>query len=456
VSARTPSAERAGSWSSWRWLAVGLALRIALTPFQHTWDSQTWWNVATQLGREPDVWNAVNAPYEHMRQLSALAHGSGFREFYEYWAYPPGMLLVWWPVARAWFFLAGPMAERFAGPDSFTAMPIPLLLALGMKAPIILADAITVLILGRLGHPGAARWYWLNPYVLLVGLWTFDPIMVALLLSGVLAAQNQRWAVAGVMLGCGAAVKFVPALLVPVVVLCAWRAASHPVRSAMLAAISATAAFGAVCAPWADGVLYVLQFHATRAGGGVSWQSVWGAIGWVDPFMDLTVVHLFLSPQIGALTLSGCVLIATWLAWLRGLDLLRTSLVVLLAYLAGSKLVNEAYPLPALALAAAVVGSGGSVGSARLVRFLWVVPLVFALLNVPVWGFALAPAEVLGWIDMPSARLYQAGYLVTYQYVAVALAILGTGFQIGCIVAVWSLVRPIGRVEVERALGSVF
>lgn len=434
---------------------VGLVLRIALTPLQHTWDSQTWWNVAAELGREPNLWSAVNAPYEHMRQLSALAQGSGYREFYEYWAYPPGMLLVWWPVARVWFQLAGPIAQHFAGPDTFTAMPVPPLLSLGMKAPTIVADVVTVVLLGRLGHQAAARWYWLNPYVLLIGLWTFDPIMVALLLGGVLAAQNQRWALAGFLLGLGGAVKFVPLLLVPVVMLYAWRVASRPVGSAVLVAISATTSFVGLCAPWADGVLYVLRFHAARAGGGVSWQSVWGAISWIDPFLDLTAVHLFLSPQIGALTLSGCVLIAAWLAWLRGLDLLRTSLVVLLAYLAGSKLVNEAYPLPALALSVAVLGAGGSVGSVRVVRFLWAVPLVFALVNVPVWGFGLAPAEAFGWIDLPTVRLYHAGYVLTYQQLSVVLAIIGAGFQIGCLVAAWSLLRPIGRAEMRKALGLV-
>ena len=278
------------------------------------------------------------------------------------------------------------------------------------------------------------------------------------------------------------------------------------------------AVFGAVCVPWRDGVLYVLQFHAARVGGGMSWQAVWSAFTWIDTFADLSAVRLFLSAQIGTLTLTGCLLIAFWLAWLRGLDLLRTSLVVLLAYLAGSKLVNEAYPLAALALALAVIatrcgasaskfpangdrslasmrasstngagsirsawassasgdgslpsvpsssatGDGSStspaqptsaLGESRLVRFLWVTPLVFAALNVPAWGFALAPAESLGLIDLETARLYHAGYILTYQYLSILLAIIGTGFQIGCALAAWQLLRPIRRTELVKALG---
>jgi len=48
------------------------------------------------------------------------------------------------------------------------------------------------------------------------------------------------------------------------------------------------AVFGAVCAPWRDGVLYVLQFHAARVGGGMSWQAVWSAFTWIDTFADLS------------------------------------------------------------------------------------------------------------------------------------------------------------------------
>ena len=71
-----------------------------------------------------------------------------------------------------------------------------------------------------------------------------------------------------------------------------------------------TSVFGAVCVPWRDGVLYVLQFHAARVGGGMSWQAVWSAFTWIDTFADLSAVRLFLSAQIGTLTLTGCLLIA--------------------------------------------------------------------------------------------------------------------------------------------------
>jgi hypothetical protein len=438
----------------WRWLALGLVVRIALSPLQHTWDSQTWWNVASELGRESDPLRAIGLPFEQMRQLSDLSHGSGFRTFYEYWAYPPGMLIIWWPIARAWYLVMGTIPEQFAGPDAFAAAPLPLLLSVSMKLPVVAADAASALLLARLASPRLARWYWLNPYVWLVGLWTFDGVMLALLLGGLLAARNQRWALAGGLLGCGAAVKFVPVLLVPVVMLWAFRTARQPVRAAAMTGVAAIATFGVICAPWLDGVAYVVSFHASRVGGGMSWQAVWGAIVWIDPFADLSPVYGYLSAQIGFLTLSGCLLLATWGAWLRRLDLLRMSLVVLLAYLAGSKLVNEAYPLPAVALCLVVLCARPTVGGARLLAVLWITPLLFALVNVPAWGFGLAPAEALGWTTIETARAFYAGYLLTYQHLAPVLAVVGTLFQIGCLVGVWSLLRPFGMREVRQALGA--
>jgi hypothetical protein len=439
----------------WRWVVLGLVVRLALSPLQHTWDSQTWWNVASELGGEPDPLRAIGLPFEQMRQLSDLSHGSGFRAFYEYWAYPPGMLIVWWPIARVWYLVAGALPEQFAGPDAFAAAPLPLLLSVVLKLPLMAADLASALLLARLAGPRPAFWYWLNPYVWLVGVWTIDGLMVALLLGGLLAAHHQRWTLAGGLLGCGAAVKFVPALLVPVVMLWAIRTAPRPVRAAAMTALGALLSFALICAPWVDGLAYVLSFHAARVGGGMSWQGVWGAMIWIDPFADLTPVSLYLSAQIGTLTLGSCVLLLTWCAWLRRLDLVRMSLVVLLGYLAGSKLVNEAYPLPAVALCLIAFSAWPTVGLARLLALLWITPLLFALVNVPAWGFGLPAAEALGWANIDTARVFFAGYLLTYQYLAPVLALIGGLFQIGCLVGAWSLLRPFGAREVRQAFGAL-
>src|SRR5579872_985852 len=90
---------------SWRLILLAIGLRVLLSPLQHTWDSQTWLNTAALLGSDPNPFHAIAAPFEMTRRLTDLARGSGESQFFEYWAYPPGMLIVWWPLARLWTLL---------------------------------------------------------------------------------------------------------------------------------------------------------------------------------------------------------------------------------------------------------------------------------------------------------------------------------------------------------------
>ena len=422
------------------WVILAIAVRVILAPLQHTWDSQTWLNVVAQLGQHGNPWQAINAPFETERQMTDLVRGTNQAQWFEYWAYPPGMLLLWWPVAQLWTALAGPIAVHFAAPDVFTAAPIPPLLSILLKLPVMAADLACAALLARLANASIARWYLFNPYVLLVGLWTFDPLMLALLLGGLLAAEGRHWAWSGVLLGLGAAIKFVPGIAVVAVVLWALRVARKPLRSAAAAGLASVAAFAAVCLPWKDGVLYVLTFQGGRVGGGMSWQGIWSALTWIAPLKDTAAIRLYASSQIGLLTLTGALLIACLLAWWRQLDLLETALVLMLAYLVGSKLVNEVYALPALALAAVVAHHHG-LRSWPLVTLLWMIPLLFAMVNVPIWGFVLSAGQALGLVTLPQARQFHDGYLLTYGALAPVLTAAGAAFQLICVGGVVAVLR---------------
>jgi len=420
----------------WRLLLIGLAVRIVLSPLHHTWDSQTWWNAVAQIGAEPNPIHAIQVPFDSARQMTDLASGSNQAPYFEYWAYPPGMLMLWWPLARLWTLTHGIMPQHFAAPDTFTAAAIPPLLSLGLKLPIIAGDLACAVLLAILGGATIGRKYVLNPYVLLACLWTFDPLMLAFLLAGVLMAERGRWGWAGALLGIGGGVKFVPMLLVPVVALQAIRSSERPLRAAMLAVAGAVATFGVMCGPWWRGVADVLAFHGGREGGGMSWQAVWSAVYWLDPLRDLEPIRLSLSPQLGALTLGTALLVTLWLAWLRGLDLLEMSLAIMLAYIAGSKLVNEVYALPAMALAMIVFQRRRQFGGQAISTLLWLLPLCFAAVNVPLWGFVLTPAEALGWISLAAAQQFHDGYVYTYQALAPALTVFGALFQLTCAAAI--------------------
>jgi hypothetical protein len=424
------------------WVVAAVAVRVALAPLQHTWDSQTWFNVMAELGSHANPVAAIQAPFDTAQRMTDLARAAQ-EPYYEYWAYPPGMLFVWWPLARLWTLLAVPLTVHFAFPNTFTAAAMPPLLSVLMKLPVMTADLVSAALLARMGHPTLARWFLFNPYVLLVSLWTFDGVMLALLLGGLFAAEQRRWGLSGALMGVGTVVKFVPALVVPAAVLWALRVSPRPLRSAFAAGAAALGTFVALCLPWRDGVLYTLGFHGGRVGGGMSWQGIWAAMPWIDPLRDVTAIRLSMSGQIGMLTLSGAMIVALLVIWWRRLGLLESALVLLLAYLVGSKLVNEVYALPAMAVAALIACRRGMQRWA-LVSCLWVIPLLFAVVNVPIWGFAVAPAEALGWLTAEQVRYFHDGYLVTYQQLAPALVAAGAAFQLMCMwgIAATARLRP--------------
>lgn len=434
-----------------RWLVLALLLRVLLSPLQHPWDSQTWWNVVAELGPEANPIRAVATPYERMRELSEAVRANGSAAYYEYWAYPPGMLVFWWPLARAWTLAAGSLDEQFDSPQMIGSRPIPLALALAMKLPIIIADFAAALLLSRLAGPVLARSYLLNPYVLLVGLWTFDPVMLAFMLGAVVAAARHRWLIAGVLVGLGAAVKFTAALLVLPVALIALRSASAPTRRAILVAVAASATFFLVCLPWLDGVKYVVEFHARREGGGLSWQTLWRALAGSAP------VHLdqvSFSAQLGAVTLVAALGTAACLIWVRRLNLVEACPVVVLAFLAGSKLVNEVYALPAFVLAS-ILATSGDRNAILLAAGLWIVPFFFALSDVPAWAFFIAPAQALGLISPDTAWAYRFAYGVIFSQLPFLLGILGAGFQVFCLWGIWQIAfRARSTVQSEAAIAA--
>jgi hypothetical protein len=181
----------------------------------------------------------------------------------------------------------------------------------------------------------------------------------------------------------------------------------------------------------------------------MSWQAIWSTMSWIDPFVDLAPVTLFVSAQIGLITLGGSLLVGTWLAWRYGFSVLEASLAILLAYLVGSKLVNEVDPLPAVAVLAVLVARSPWVNGRLLLLLLWSVPLLFAAVNVPAWGFLLAPAQLAGVLSLEDAQAFHGGYALTYQYLAPVLALVGVAFQMLCAWGIWCLVRRPAAMKFE-------
>ena len=99
---------------------------------------------------------------------------------YEYYAYPPAPLYIYWPLAHLYAWLH-PTATYFIPVSGTFAVPnlTPDFFFL-LKLPIWIADFLVAALLARMsGTIRGWRDYLLNPYVLLVSAaWTFDAIML--------------------------------------------------------------------------------------------------------------------------------------------------------------------------------------------------------------------------------------------------------------------------------------
>src|SRR6478735_8902995 len=154
-----------------RLLVMAIGVRLLLLPLSHTWDTQSWANVFAQLASGPGFLESIRAPYETLRELTLLTQAAGrHTDFYEYWAYPPLLLYIYWPLAHLYSSFNGLPTSWFAAQPTMIAPAFPLPLLAATRAPNIVADVATLSIMRALGIGlGNLRWYAFNPLVLLVG-----------------------------------------------------------------------------------------------------------------------------------------------------------------------------------------------------------------------------------------------------------------------------------------------
>ena len=188
----------------------------------------------------------------------------------------------------------------------------------------------------------------------------------------------------GLALAFGTMVKFFPALLVPTFILFLIKK-QRPLRE--IVAFVAAFCIGCVVllGPFLSGLLYVLAFHGSRVGGGMNWVML-ARLGILFPNPNLDAISYAIS-DFGTPILLIAMLLGYWWAYTKSeMRLNRMILVTLLAFLVGSKLVNEQYALlvfPFALLEARQVG-----GAWRwFARLLWIVPIAFAVVRVPIERF---------------------------------------------------------------------
>ena len=432
---------------------MALALRLVLLPVGHWWDLTIDYNVFIDL-----IHN--RSPYATMAYMTHIARSAGWDFNYEYYAYPPVMLYIYYPLAQL-YGLLHPTAHYFMTVSSSFAMPsLPLDFFLLLKLPIWIADFLVGALLMRMsGTVRGWRDYLLNPYVLLIsGAWTFDAIMVLGLLLGVYWLQRGRFAQAGLALAFGTMVKFLPVLVVPTCVIYMIKK-QRPLREIVLFVGAFAVGCLVLLGPFAQGLLYVVGFHSGRVGGGMNWQMFWRLGSFFPSTQALDPMSLAIG-AFGTPTLLIAMLLAYWYCFVKAeMRLNRMILVTLLAFLVGSKLVNEQYALMVFPFAYLEMRQVG--GAWRwFYRLLWIVPLAFAIVRVPLdrflWLFyhafmgpradaiAVSGKTGLEWPIFPWFNTAQD---------QVFILVLGVGFFVLCLVALLWPVRPARRLWRYRLPG---
>ena len=122
-------------------------------------------------------------------------------------------------------------------------------------------------------------------------------------------------------------------------------------------------------------------------------------------------------------------------------------LIMVLAFLAGAKIVNEPYALSALALATVELERRPSWGMQLGLQLLWVVPFAYALLNTPAWAFGLSALQQVFPTVRPSLDVWLGAYRTFrgWQDARLPYVVLAVVFQAGILGAAWSVVRGASR-----------
>src|SRR5258708_6180834 len=356
-----------------------LFLRVVLLPFGHAWDLTIDYNVFIDLIKG-------HSPYDTFTTLSHIASASGWDSVYEYYAYPPVPLYIYWPLAK-FYSLLHPHADYFIAVSGSYAVPnLSLDFFFLFKAPIWIADFLIAALLARMsGTVRGFRDYLLNPYVLLIsGAWTFDAIMVLGLVAGVYAIHRNKVVWSGIALAFGTMVKFFPVIAVPTVLIYLSKK-NRPFKEIVLF----LSAYGIAClvflGPFLQGMLTVVGFHGTRPGGGMTWQCIWHA-GQLFPTKDYLLSVLDTFSGAGTPALAITMLLAYWYIWKTEMTLNRMIIVTLLGFFIGSKLINEQYAL--MVVPFAWLEAYRLKGAWRWIyRLLWMIPLAFTVMHVPIDRF---------------------------------------------------------------------
>lgn len=427
------------------WIVLGLVIRLALMPFHHPWDLQTWYNMFVDLAQNHSpyaTFHDLTATYRSQRGLRELRESFTARQdmFYEYYAYPPLLMMVYYPLAKAAERVI-PLQHQFVIHGPAAQIVVPPLFHLFFKLPLFLAELGIVALLWRLAGRDTARRFFLNPLVILVSAtWTVDALIALPVIWSVDLLRRARYVASAAALAAGTLIKFMPAVLLPAVLLHLWHSG---VSRRTIVAYGGT--FAVVCAvivaPFWSGFREVLLFQAIRPGANLSIHVVLYPLAILTRIDGRTLDYLanVASPVIGTITLVAALALAYAHLARRARPLSQVMIILLLAFLLGSKVVNESYVYLLIPLLLLELRERPSESKEVGFKILYALPLAFAFVNVPIL-YAVAPLYRYFWRGpFPVSYDWNRAFPVTAH--AILIPVLAAAFVAGCAYVIWIMIR---------------
>ena len=384
-------------------LLLGLSVRLVMINFNHPLDLQTWNGVMVDLGHN-------RSPYDTMRELTYDAratYGVGWSSYYLYYTYPPMPLFIYYPFAQVYRMLHQIPAEYHFAPAGVDPYPqVPLLLNLLWKLPIFLADiGIAILLLKMTqGSEKSMRMFLFNPFMIFISAWwMFDGIAVFFLLLATYLFERKRYDLSAVALSFGFLTKYFPIFALPIFCLEFIRRRSW--KFLRYAAIFGVVS-GVILLPYLDGFTLGLGFQASRPPAGLtplSSHAAFEELGLVTGSAAMQLKYIIM-PAIGAFTLiMGMSIVYAYLSK-KGMSLRTKLLMTFIVYLIVMKNVHEPHPFVLIPLFILLLHENFSVKRLRMYTLVWILPLLFAVVKVPLtrffYGFTLDRA-ILDFLVLP-------------------------------------------------------
>lgn len=376
-------------------ILLALCIRLVFINLDHPWDAVVWNNLFVDLAQD-------RSPYETLEDQTLDArsrYGVGHAIYFEGYAYPPLPIFIYYPLAKL-YGMFYPLEHVVVLAGELRYIQVPWLFDFLFKLPILLADIGIALLLYKMTKRDekSMKMFLFNPYIIFISAaWMFDSIAVFFLLLSLYLFEKEKYDLSAIFLSLGFLTKFYPIFALPVFCTEFIRRRSWKFLRYMLV-------FGAVSAvftlPYLEGFTTSSSFQTFRAPQGMTPFSSFNVVGEYLGEPATFQLRYIIAPAVGVFVLiTGMSLIYAYLSK-KEMSMRKKLLMTFLAYFIVMKVVNEAHVFMLIPLFILVMYEidpvkkirmawGFRTSLKRLYYAIWVLPLVFAIINVPITHFLI-------------------------------------------------------------------